>query len=175
MPGPLLTNLKNKTFTMQTNSIKRYEMVELTIDQNQPGRFNFVTQPQLRTQPDQIIFVTGIEVFDVNSFSNSQVTAAVAGCPTAEIPKAVLVLYVNGEESVKNIPLAQLMHVNATNQPAIFQQEIQTFANLQNVAWEKSYVQFSVAAAGAPYVIPFGITYIKQVRDPVNGKEFIEA
>lgn len=160
---------------MQTNSIKRYEMVELTIPANRAGRFNFVTQPQLRSQPDQIIYVTGIQLFPDTVYSNSQVTAAVAGVPVAEIVKAVLVLYVNGEESLKMIPLPQLCNINATAQPAAFQQEIQTFANLENVAWEKSYVQFSVAAAGSPYVIPFGITYIRQQRDPSNPDKWIDA
>lgn len=160
---------------MQTNSIKRFELVELTIPTNRAGRFNFVTQPQLRSQPDQIIYVTGIEVYPDVVYSNSQVTAATPGVPVTELIKAVLVLYVNGEESIKMIPLPQLSHVNNTNQPSIFQQEIQTFATLENVAWEKSYVQFSVAAAGATYVIPFGITYIRQQRDPSNPEKWIDA
>jgi len=151
---------------MQIERIKRYEMVELTVSANQPGRFNFVTQPQLRNQPDQIIVVKGIQVFPDTVYSNSQTSAAVVGVPVAELPKAVLVLYVDGEESLHMIPLAQLINVNDTNNPSIFQQEIQQFADLKNVAWEKSYVQFSVAAAGTPYVIPFGISYIRMMRDP---------
>lgn len=151
---------------MQIERIKRYEMVELTIDANQPGRFNFVTQPQLRNQPDQIIYIKGIEVFPITAYSNSQTSGAIAGVPVTELIKAVLVLYVNGEESVHMIPLPQLVHVNDTANPSVFQQEIQQFADLENVAWEKSYVQFSVAAANTPYVIPFGITYIRMQRDP---------
>lgn len=150
-------------------------MVELTIGQNQPGRFNFVTQPQLRNQPDQIVIITGIQVFPDIVYSNSQVTSTVVGVPITEIVKAVLVLYVDGEESIKMIPLAQLINTQNTAQPSVFQQEIQTFANLNNVAWEKSYVQFSVAAAGSPYVIPFGITYIRQRRNPEDPTKWIEA
>ncbi len=78
-------------------------------------------------------------------------------------------LYVDGEESVKMIPLPQLVHINDTANPSVFQQEIQQFADLNNVAWEKSYVQFSVAAAGSPYIIPFGITYLRMRRDPTSG------
>lgn len=141
-------------------------MVELTISQNQPGRFNFVTQPQLRNQPDQIIIIKGIEVFQDTIYSFSQVTSTVPGAALAELIKAVLVLYVDGEETIKMIPLPMLVHTQNTNQPSVFQQEIQTFADLQNVAWEKSYVQFSVAAAGTPYVIPFGVTYLRMRRNP---------
>lgn len=151
---------------MQIERIKRFELVELTVGANNPGRFNFVTQPQLRNQPDQIITIKGIEVYPNTVYSNSQTSAAVAGVPVTELIKAVLVLYVDGEESVHMIPLPQLVHINDTNNPSIFQQEIQQFADLQNVAWEKSYVQFSVAAAGSPYVIPFGITYVRMQRDP---------
>jgi len=160
---------------MQIDKIKRFELVELTINQNQPGRFNFVTQPQLRNQPDQIVIIKGIEVYPNTVYSNSQVTGTVVGVPIAETVKAVLVLYVDGEESIKMIPIPQLMHINATNQPSIFQQEIQNFADLNNVAWEKSYVQFSVAAAGTPYIIPFGITYLRMRRDPSNPTKWIEA
>lgn len=150
---------------MQIERIKRFELVELTVDTLNPGRFTFTTQPQLRNQPDQSIIIKGIEVYPNTVYSNSQVSGAVPGVAMTEIPKAVLVLYVNGEESIKSIPLAQLIHTNDTNQPSIFQQEIQTFADLENVVWEKSYVQFSVAPVGATYVIPFGITYLRMVRD----------
>jgi hypothetical protein len=160
---------------MQIDKIKRYEMVELTIAANQPGRFNFVTQPQLRNQPDQIIIVKGIQIFPITAYTNSQVSAGVVGVAVAELVKAVLVLYVDGEESVKNIPLPQLVNINATAAPSVFQQEIQNFADLNNVAWEKSYVQFSVAAAGTPYVIPFGITYLRMRRDPNRNNEWIDA
>jgi len=163
---------------MQIDKIKRFELIELTISQNQPGRFNFVTQPQLRNQPDQIIIINNIEVYPDIVYSNSQVTSTVVGVPVAEIIKAVLVLYVDGEESIKMIPLPQLIHTVNTAQPSVFQQEIATFAALNNVAWEKSYVQFSVAAAGTPYVIPFGITYLRMRRDPTAAQgidKWIEA
>lgn len=160
---------------MQIDKIKRFELVELTISANQPGRFNFVTQPTLRNQPDQIITIKGIHVYPNTVYSNSQTSAAVVGVALTEIIKAVLVLYVDGEESVKNVPLAQLIHINDTNQPSIFQQEIQMFADLNNVSWEKSYVQFSVAAAGTPYVIPFGIEYLRLRRNPNKIGEWIDA
>lgn len=158
---------------MNIEKIKTFELVELTINQNQPGRYNFVTQPQLRNQPDQIIIIKGIQVYPDSVYSNSQTDATLPGLAAAEVPKAVLVLYINGQENVKMIPLAQLININDTAIP--FQQEIQGFADLNNVAWEKSYVQFSVAAAGSPYVIPFGVTYIRMQRDAANPTMWIPA
>lgn len=158
---------------MQYEKIKMFEIVELTINANQNGRFYFDTQPQLRNQADQIIIIRGIQLYLATTYPFSQVTNTVAGVTAAEAIKAVLVLYVNGEESIKNIPLPQLNNINDVASP--FQQEIQVFADLQNVDFAKSYVQFSAAAAGAPYVIPFGISYTRLKRNPEEPGKWIEA
>lgn len=158
---------------MQYEKIKMFEIVELTIDANNPGRFYFQTQPQLRNQSDQIIIIRGIQLYMLPAYAASQVTNTVAGMPATEAVKAVLTLYVNGEESIKSIPLPQLYNINDLASP--FQQEIQTFADLQNVDFAKSYVQFSTAAAGTPYVIPFGISYIRMKRNPEEPTKWIEA
>lgn len=173
VPVPALTT--RKKYVMQIEKIKRFELVELTISSNNPGRFTFTTQPELRNQPDQIIIVKGISVYPVTLYSNSQVNGAVAGVANTEIPKAALVLYVNGEESIKLIPLAQLIHTQTTGATSLFQQEIQQFGDLENVSWDKSYVQFSVAPAGSPYIIPFGIEYLRMIRDPANPARWIDA
>lgn len=158
---------------MYIKPIKRFEMVELTVNANNPGQFNFNTQPNLRDQPDQIVYVQGISVFPDTLYSNSQTSGAIAGVAMTEIPKAVLSLYVDNELSMFRLPLAMLINAQDNNQPSIFQQEILSFDNLRNVVWEKSFVQFSVAPVGAPYVIPFGITYIREVRNPSNPQQWI--
>lgn len=157
---------------MQYQKIKRFELVELTIAANIPGRVYFQTQPQLRNQGDQVIFIQSIQVYTTASYSNSQVTGTIGGLPAAEIVKAALCLYVDGEENIKLIPLPQLNNLNSA--AGLFQQEIQSFADLNNVVWEKSYVQFSVAAANTPYVIPFGIGYLRMKRNPESPGQWIE-
>lgn len=147
---------------METNNIKRWELVELTVPNGTLGRVTFNTIPQLRNQPDQIIVINDIDVFPETSYGNSQQTSTLPGLPGADIPKAVLVLYVNGEESIKMIPLAKLIHVNDFTNP--YQENIFGFDGLTNVDFDKSYVQFSTASAGGPYVIPFGVTYIRLVK-----------
>jgi hypothetical protein len=158
--------------------IKRYEMIELGaasggIPTGQTGRFNFLDQPQLRNQPNQVIIIRDIEIFPVTSYAASQYTNGVVGLPIAEIAKVVLVLYINGEESVKYIPLAKLNHIQDAT-PAVFQQALQGFDNLSNVDWDKSYVQYNSASANGPYIIPFGITYFRFQRDPTNVNNWIE-
>ena len=146
---------------MNTN-IKRFEMVELNVTANNMGKFGFNSVPQLRNQADQIIIIKGISVFPITSYAGSLVTPGVGGMPLIEIPKVTLVLYVNGEESVKSIPLSLLITVNDFAAP--YQQIPYGFQDLQNVDIDKSYVYFSVAAAATPYVIPFGFHYDRLVK-----------
>lgn len=147
--------------------IKRWELVELTVPASATGRVNFNTIPQLRNQSDQRIVIQNVEVFPITSYAASQNNSAVPGMPATEVPKAVLVLYVNGEESIKMIPLAKLIHVQDAT-PIPYSEQIQVLADLENVDWSKSYVQFNAAAAAATYVIPFGVSYLRFQRDPSN-------
>lgn len=142
--------------------IKRFELVELTIPANTVGRVNFQTVPQLRNQPDQIIIIRGIKVFPITSYGNSQYTSSIPGFPAADIPKAALVLYINGEESIHYLPLAELINVNDFSSP--YQEQISALADLTNVDFDKSYVQFSTASNAGVYVIPFGISYDRLVK-----------
>jgi hypothetical protein len=149
---------------MERALIKRWEMVELAVPANALGRVPFNTIPQLRNQPDQVIRIKNIEVFPAAVYSNSQNTPSIPGLPATDVAKAVLVLYVNGEESIRYVPLAKLIHTqDGTN---AFQQDLQGFDDLENVAWDKSYVQFSVAGDATAYVIPFGVTYIRMMKNP---------
>lgn len=140
--------------------IKRFELVELTVPANSTGRVGFNTIPQLRNQSNQTIQIKSIKVYVDTVYANSQVTNSVVGMAAAELPKAVLVLYVNGEESIKMIPLAQLNNIyDLPGSP--YQQNFSEFDDLTNVDFDKSYVQFNAASAGTVYVIPFGITYLR--------------
>ena len=143
--------------------INRWELVELNVPAGTgPGRVTFQTIPQLRNQTDQIIVIKDIEIFTISSYANSQQNSALPGMPVADVPKAVLVLYVNGEESIKMIPLGMLVHVD--DFANIYHERIFSFESLVNVDFDKSYVQFSSAVSAAPYVIPFGISYNRMVK-----------
>lgn len=144
---------------MSNTKIKRFELVELTVPANSTGRVGFNTIPQLRNQSNQTIQIKSIKIYLDTVYANSQVTNSVIGMAAAELPKAVLVLYVNGEESIKMIPLAQLNNIDDLAAP--YQENFSEFDDLTNVDFDKSYVQFSAASAGTVYVIPFGITYLR--------------
>lgn len=142
--------------------IKRFELVELPIPAGSTGRITFPTVPQLRNQANQYIVLKGIQIYTVNDYANSQLNNSIAGIALTEVPKCVLVLYVNGEESIKMIPLGRLIQ-NISGTISYYNETY--FDDLTNVDFDKSYVQFSAASAGTPYVIPFGIEYIRYTKN----------
>ena len=152
---------------------KRFELVELTVPANTPAgsRVQFNTIPQLRNQANQRIIVTDMSVYVDTSYGNSQVTNSIVGMPAAEIPKIAMTYYVNGEESIKLMPLAELIHINDASAPYL--QNWYPFADLENLDWDKSYAQFNAASSGTQYVIPFGIRYIRLMQKGSN--EWVEA
>lgn len=143
--------------------VKRWELVELLVPNATVGRATFNTIPQLRNQTDQIIVIKSIEIFDETTYANSQLTSALPGLPVADVPKAVVVLYVNGEESIKMIPLAKFINSGISGTNPIEQYPF-NLGDLANVDFDKSYVQFATASSGGPYVIPFGISYVRLVK-----------
>lgn len=162
------TRIVRNAIPPKSGTIKRFQIVELGgaggIANGTTGRVNFLDQAQLRNQPGQIVIITNIEIFMDSVYSHSQVTNSIVGFPAADLPKAVLNLYVQNEETIFYLPLAKLNHVDDGLSP--FQWDLQGFDRLPDVAWDKSFVQFSAATAGGPYVIPFGVTYYRFKFDP---------
>jgi hypothetical protein len=66
---------------------------------------------------------------------------------------------VGAKKEYITFPLAMLNNIQDGVTP--FQWGEIEFDDLQKVDWTKSYFQFNAAAAGTPYVIPLGITYLK--------------
>jgi len=145
----------------KVNSIKRYELIEVIIPASSTGAVQFPDVPNLRNQTDQKITVIDMEFFPDYVYANSFVNTAVPGTPIGEIPKAAIVLYVNGEESIRRIPLGKVNYSNNPGVGAPFSVERVAFDDLQNVDWPKSYIQFNAAAAALNYIIPIGVTYLK--------------
>lgn len=145
--------------------IRDFEMVELVVPANTAAgsRVPFDTIPVLRNQTNQTIYIQRMRTFLTTAYANSQKTPALPGLAAADLPKAVLVLYFENAENAKYIPLAMLNNIqDAASNP--FQQSPEEFDNLQNVDWDKCYVQFSSAPNAASFVIPFGVSYAKVIN-----------
>ena len=141
--------------------IKRYEIIETIIAANATGAVPFPDVPNLRNQTDQRIIVKDLEFFPDYVYARSFLNTTVIGTPVTEIPKIAIVLYVNGEESIRRIPLAKINYSQAPGVATVFQMERVAFDQLENVDWPKSYIQFNAAASATQYVLPIGVTYLK--------------
>lgn len=142
---------------MCQNKIKRYEQIELQIPVGAPTKVMFQDLPNLRNQADQSIVIRDI---DLTLVTVVPVTPnGGTNAPIAEIKKAVLVLYNNGEESIYRIPLLKLNRINDFANP--FQPIWESLDDLKNVDWSKSYILFSSAPANTPYTILLGVSYLK--------------
>jgi hypothetical protein len=142
-------------------AITRYEMVEIIVPAGTTGSVPFPDAPNLRNQTDQRIVVLDIEFFPDYAYGASFLNNTIPGTPIGEIPKSALVLYVNGEESIRRIPLSKINYSRNGGIGSTFETERVPFNQLKNIDWPKSYIQFNAAPAGLPYVMPFGITYLK--------------
>jgi hypothetical protein len=141
--------------------IKRYEMIETIIAAGATGAVPFPDVPNLRNQTDQRIVVKNLEFFPDYVYGHSFLNTTVIGTPVTEIPKIAIVLYVNGEESIRRIPIGKIIYSQAPGVATVFQMEQVAFEDLENVDWPKSYFQFNAAAQATQYVLPIGVTYIK--------------
>lgn len=140
---------------------KRFEMVELQIPTTVTGvnaQINFQQQPQLQSQyADKRIYVKAIEAYTDDIISGNPITSNFAVATAADLQNAVLVLSIQGENQIHNIPLSRLV--------AQFTQSF-TPANLQplflrnqwRVDWTKSYIQ-TLAAPAAPFSYLLGVYY----------------
>jgi len=144
--------------------ITRFELVEVTVPATATREIEFPTSSNLQNDTDQKIIITDIEVYPVYVQTGSIRTSGVGVLPVLEIPKVSLVWYYQGGEWIRNIPLAKLIYITppiGTASP--FSMERVAFDMLQDCAIDKCKVVYNTAPAGLPYVIPFGITYIKLV------------
>lgn len=146
---------------MQLNNIevKRYDMISIALPAGSTAtKLVFPDQPQLRGAK-----VHGIEVVyssvDINGTPNYNYFAA------GVLQNAFLTLYFNGEEGIKQMPLAEIAHIQGPN-IAVTNQVGQYNTNGimgmagQVITWTKSYLTLGVAAAPAvnsAYVI--GVYY----------------
>lgn len=141
--------------------ITRYEQIELLIPTGSTAtKFNFPDMPQLRSDVTKDVIIRGIEAFTIEAmpldFNNNALP------PLAELKKASLTLYINGEESIFRLPVIKLVNTYSDNSaaPANWYAEINQFSNIQ-VDWTKSYISTPVAFASTPWAFCFGITYMR--------------
>lgn len=145
---------------MCVEKIKRYEQIELQIPTGAPTKVMFPDLPNLRNQTDQKIIIKFLEVITATVMPTTPNGATNA--PIAELKKAVIVLYNSGEESIYRVPLLKFNRINDFANP--YQQQWESFDDLQDVDWAKSYLLFASAPANTPYSVLLGVSYLRFQR-----------
>lgn len=123
----------------------------------------FQDQPQLRTQADQTVIISGIEAFDINT-----VAAGPSGTVTAseaDLQNAYLVLNVAGTDNLKYIPFVKMKSIQTNGAGAARSSAQIPFEldGLDRIDWTKSYIQ-AAGAITANRSILLGVYYQYQPK-----------
>lgn len=146
-----------------------FEIVEIKIT-TATQTVNFPDVPQLRNDANQAITIKAIEVVTDNVLTNSISDNTLVTAPVTELVKATLILYDDRWNKIYLMPLLFLNDVQSEWGNFIpFQQKIREFNDLRRVDWNKSQISF-VAAPTPSYSIMLGVSYERQILDPITGQ-----
>jgi hypothetical protein len=134
--------------------LKRYELVELIIPAGSTQtRFPYPDIPQLRDDTTQDIIICGLETFSVDALPLSANGNAVASF--AQLQNSFLTLYIDGEESVRQVPFIRLNPMRqALATGTTFNVIDKVATEYLKVDWNKTYVQ-----AATPYGSPLATQF----------------
>lgn len=122
-------------------ALKRYELVELIIPAGSTGtRFPYPDIPQLRDDTTQDIIICGLETFPVEALPLTANGNPVA--TFAQLQNSFLTLYVESEESVRQVPFIRLNPMRqAASAGTTFNVRDKVALEYLKVDWNKTYVQ----------------------------------
>lgn len=144
---------------------KRFQLVELIIAATVAGnnqQVYFQNQPQLQSVlGDRTIYIKAIQTYSDQALALSPLTSGSAVATAGDIANGVLTLCVKGEESLRQIPLADLNRIFSDTGAAFAPYNWEPFylKNLFEVDWTKSYVTLVATPAAAPFSYLFGVHY----------------
>jgi len=149
---------------IQSQPVNNYTTVEIPVTANGLTRIAIPDQLMLKSYPGHTVVIKAIELISVKVLTRA-ILNAMANAPLAEVVKAALVFYCEGWEKIQYIPLARLQPVHDSDSTAAttfpFIEQAQTFENLRNLDWTKSYVQYGngSVSANSPYAFILGVQY----------------
>lgn len=136
-----------------TVKTKRYQLVELQVVTALAAgnQLFFQDQPQLRTQPNQLVVIDSIEAY--NRETVAVTPGGVQTTTAAQMANCFLVLNIAGTDEIKYIPLTRLSPIqfagNATTPSVTLPLMLD---ELIKIDWTKSYVL-------AQGVVPAGVSF----------------
>lgn len=165
-PAPIKNLGKKKIMNIVEQALKRYELVELIIPAGSTGtRFPYPDIPQLRDDTTQDIIICGLETFPVEALPLTANGNPVASF--AQLQNSFLTLYVDSEESVRQVPFIRLNPLRqAASAGTTFNSVDKLGVEYLKVDWNKTYVQAAspygtVVSPVAQFSILLGVWYKK--------------
>jgi hypothetical protein len=151
---------------MISSAIKRFELVELIINAGSTGtRFPYPDIPQLRDDTTQDIIVCGLKTWSIEALpltANGNVVASYL-----QLANSFLTLYIEGEESVRQVPFIDLIHMRQAAAAGVtFNNTEQVKTEYLKIDWNKTYLQaatpFGTALApNTQFSVLLGVSYKK--------------
>lgn len=155
----------NNTILVKEQPIDNFTIVEIPVTANGLTKVAIPDQPMLKSYSGHKVRVKGIRTITAKVLSNSVVNGNTVAA-RAELLKASLVLYCEGWEKEQYVPLLMLNPIadadatTATTIPYAFNP--MEFADLSDVDWTKSYIQYSngTSSANSTYSFVLAVNYL---------------
>jgi len=138
---------------------RRYQLIELkVVDALSAGnQLFFEDQPQLRSQPGQLVILDAMECY--NRETSAVSPSGRQNVAAADLGKCFLVINIQGTDEMKYIPLNRLspiLFAGSSSIPSVTSPLL--FDAVANIDWTKSYVLAQGAVAAAQSFL-FGVFY----------------
>ena len=161
----------DKTYLIQEEPRGPSQLIEIPITANGLSNIQFPDIPELRNQIDQTVIIKAIRCIPAAVLSNAPSTGN-AVAPNTELIKMTVVLYSQGWEKGKNIPINTLIDTFIEGSGTPWKDRTTQLANWRNLDFNKCQVKFSngTVSAGSPYSVILEVEYVKLDK---NGDEIV--
>lgn len=161
----------NKVFLVQEEPRGPSQTIEINVTTNGISQVAFPDVPELRNQIDQAVIIKALRCIPDSVLTNAPVSGF-AVAPLTELQKISLILYCEGWQKGKNIPILTLVDTFTEASGIPWKDRTTQLANWENVDWNKSTLQFSngQVSAGQPYTVLLEVEFVKINK---NGDEIV--
>lgn len=166
-----MNNLDERLYLIQEEPRGPSMLIEVPITANGLTNVQFPDVPELRNQTDQTIVIKAIRVIPPAVLTNGPLSGN-AVAPITELVKQTLIIYSQGWEKGKNIPMGSLIDIFVEGTGTPWKNRSTQLANWRNVDWNKSQLRFAngTVSAGTPYSVILEVEYIKLNKE---GEEIV--
>jgi len=138
------------------------QLIEIQVTQNGLSSVTLPIVQQLVSDTEQKIVIKGLRLVTLPELAVGP-QSGLANAPLTELQKISLLLYSEGWQKGKNIPILALNDTFTEGSGIPFRNKPTKFADWTRVNWNKSELIYSngTVVAGQPYCVIFEVDYIR--------------